>query len=102
MSGIRIKVTDNGIGIGPEDRKNLFKLYFKTQDQKSRDMNKGSHGIGLNMCKRFAELLGGDLYLNEDYNNGCEFVLKLFLKREGFSTFIVDNETHVDEKAFIK
>ena len=45
-------------------------------------MNKGSHGIGLNVCKRFAQQLGGDLYLNEDYSeSGSEFILELCLAR---------------------
>jgi K+-sensing histidine kinase KdpD len=43
-------------------------------------MNQGSHGIGLNICKRFAVILGGDLELNEDVTEGCEFVLKLNLQ----------------------
>lgn len=47
-------VSDTGIGISEDDRKNLFKLFFKTQDEKSKKMNQGSHGIGLNVCKRFA------------------------------------------------
>ena len=52
--GVRIKVTDNGIGISKKDQKNLFKMFFKTQDEKSREKKQGSHGIGLNVCKRFA------------------------------------------------
>ena len=55
-------------------------------------MNQGSHGIGLNMCKRFAVLLGGDLYLNEDYHQGCEFILKLILKRKSYTTYVIDEE----------
>ena len=52
--GVKIRVSDDGIGISEKDRKNLFSLYFKTQDEASRIMNPGSHGIGLNVCKRFA------------------------------------------------
>jgi signal transduction histidine kinase len=55
-------------------------------------MNKGSHGIGLNICKRFAELLGGDLYLNEEYHQGSEFILKLVLKRYRYANFTLDEE----------
>lgn len=43
-------------------------------------MNQGSHGIGLNICKRFAVILGGDLELNENVTEGCEFMLKLNLQ----------------------
>jgi signal transduction histidine kinase len=52
--GVKISVQDNGIGISKNDKKNLFKMYFKTQDQTSSLMNKGSHGIGLSVCKRLA------------------------------------------------
>ena len=55
-------------------------MYFKTTDPKSRKINKGSHGVGLNVCKRFAQRLGGDLNLNSDYPGpGSEFILTLSL-----------------------
>jgi two-component system sensor histidine kinase BarA len=70
-------VTDQGIGISMEDRPNLFKPYFKTKDAKSRSINKESHGLGLNICKKIAKNLGGDLNLNEHYNQGAQFILNL-------------------------
>ena len=47
------------------DRKNLFKPYFKSVCSKSQVANSNSNGIGLNVCKRLAKVLNGDLYLNE-------------------------------------
>ena len=38
-----------------------------------------SHGLGLNICKKIAKSLGGDLILNEDYKEGCEFIFTLTL-----------------------
>lgn len=81
--GVKIRVTDQGIGIAPEDRKNLFDIYFKTRDETSRRMNKGSHGIGLNVCKKFAIALGGDLTLSEEITKGCQFILSLTLTKCG-------------------
>ena len=69
--GVNIRVTDTGIGISPDDRQNLFKIFFKTSDETSRRKNQGSHGIGLNICKRFATNLGGDLIFNEEVTKGC-------------------------------
>jgi signal transduction histidine kinase len=40
-------------------------------------MNFQSHGLGLNICKRIAERLGGDLSLNQNVVGRTEFVLKL-------------------------
>ena len=33
------------------------------------------------VCRRFARILGGDLTLNDDYADGCQFVLSLTLKK---------------------
>jgi signal transduction histidine kinase len=52
--GMNIRVTDSGIGVSKDDRENLFKMYFKTKDEKSRTINGGSHGIGLSVCKNIA------------------------------------------------
>ena len=38
-------------------------------------MNTQSHGLGLNICKKIANSLNGDLKLNEEITNGCEFIL---------------------------
>lgn len=62
--GVNIRVTDQGIGISKEDQDDLFKMFFKTKDEKSRKMNSGSHGIGLSVCKSIAKNLKGDLTLN--------------------------------------
>jgi hypothetical protein len=63
-----------------EDRPNLFKPYFKTKDAQSRSINKESHGLGLNICKKIAKNLGGDLILNESYFQGAQFILSLTAK----------------------
>jgi signal transduction histidine kinase len=71
MVELRIKLTDQGIGVSLEDRLNLFSAYFKTKDAVSRSINKVSHGLGLNICKTIAKSLGGDLILNNYYNQGA-------------------------------
>ena len=43
-------VKDNGIGLSEEDQKSLFKPYFKTTDKTSKQLNKNSYGLGLNIC----------------------------------------------------
>ena len=57
-------MTDEGIGVSEQDQRNLFKMYFRTEDENSLRINKQSNGIGLHFCKRLAQLLGGDLVYN--------------------------------------
>ena len=71
MIGVIISVTDYGIGIAKKDRENLFKPFYKASDVKNREMNPQSHGIGLSVCKKIANSLGGDLILNPDTAVGC-------------------------------
>ena len=43
-------------------------------------MNANSNGIGLNLSKRLAQVLGGDLTLSSQYRTGCQFNLHLPLR----------------------
>lgn len=54
-----VRVKDTGIGISPEDIKKLFQPYFKTTDEINRLMNKGSHGLGLNICQKIVAGMDG-------------------------------------------
>ena len=87
--GVKISVRDWGIGISPEDRKNLFKMYFKTSDKTSATMNRLNHGIGLSVCKQLAKAMNGDLTFNENVMDGTEF--ELFLTLQKFSEFKEEN-----------
>lgn len=73
-------VSDQGMGISEEDRKNLFQPFFKSKDKKSQKKNTQSNGLGLNICKRIAEKMGGDLTCTGGLNRGSEFVLTLVVE----------------------
>jgi len=62
------------MGISKEDKDQLFKPYFKSQNKESNEKNNSSHGLGLNICKRIAARLGGDLKHDDKLTQGCQFV----------------------------
>jgi signal transduction histidine kinase len=66
-----ITVRDNGIGIAPADRARLFKLFTRLDDSRS-----GS-GVGLALCKRAVEKLGGRIWLVPDESPGAAFTFTL-------------------------
>lgn len=75
----QICVADEGMGVPEEDRKNLFKPFFQTKNKKSKKQNTQSNGLGLSICKRIANRLGGDLTCTGGLNRGSEFVLSMVL-----------------------
>ena len=61
---VQISVEDSGPGIRPEQRDRLF-----TKFQESFDLLSQGTGIGLHICKSLCELMGADLYLDDDYHS---------------------------------
>ncbi len=68
---IRFMVQDTGKGIVEADRERMFKFFAKVDD-----LSEGL-GLGLPLAKRHAQNLNGDLFLDEDYHEGCRFILEV-------------------------
>lgn len=68
-------VEDTGKGIAEADRELMFEFFTKVDD-----LSEGL-GLGLPLAKRHAQNLGGDLTLDEDYHDGCRFILEVPLKK---------------------
>lgn len=72
-SDILISVKDNGRGVSLDAKARMFEKYY------SYGKRSGS-GIGLAFAKDIVEKgLNGEIYLNADYNDGAEFIIK-FIK----------------------
>jgi signal transduction histidine kinase len=70
VPGVRISVTDNGVGIPPENMARLFNHGFTTR--------KSGHGFGLHSAALAAQELGGSLRAESDGpGRGAMFVLDL-------------------------
>ncbi|NOU61526.1 tetratricopeptide repeat-containing sensor histidine kinase [Marinifilum caeruleilacunae] len=70
-----LKVKDSGIGISKENQEKLFKLDCNYTTVGTEDET-GS-GLGLILCKEFAEKNGGDIWVESEENKGSEFILSL-------------------------
>ena len=66
-----ITVKDNGIGIPVEEQKNLFEPFFRAHNTG----NIPGTGLGLNIVKRYAELMGGEVVCNSAQNKGTTISL---------------------------
>ena len=80
-----IQVRDQGVGIRPEDREQIFSSFFGTFDSRhhsSGDFGFEQRGIGLGLAivKRFAEMHGGSVEFDSVYGEGTEF--RVIMPRE--------------------
>lgn len=59
VEGVRLVVTDSGIGLAPESLSKVFEMF--TQIDSSDGRKQGGLGIGLNLAKRIVELHHGSI-----------------------------------------
>ncbi len=75
---IKINIVDTGIGIS---KKNLEKLFQPFQQiDTSLTKKQAGTGLGLYLCKKLLNLLGGSISVNSEYRKGSEFSFILPLK----------------------
>jgi PAS domain S-box-containing protein len=70
---IEFHVRDGGIGIPEEDLKHMFERFFRA----SNAGNIQGTGLGLNIVKRYAELLNGSVSFTSRYGKGSTFSILL-------------------------
>ena len=75
---IRFLVKDTGIGIKEEDMEKLFTAYERLDEEKNSGIQ--GTGLGLDISRRFAELMGGSLKCESVYGEGSEFTLAITQK----------------------
>jgi signal transduction histidine kinase/DNA-binding response OmpR family regulator len=78
LDKIEIVVTDNGIGMTPEEREHAFDLFYRG----SQNMSLGS-GLGLALSHEFVQLHGGSIRLESEKGHGTTFKIILpFLQQD--------------------
>ncbi|MFW6101387.1 MAG: PAS domain S-box protein, partial [Bacteroidota bacterium] len=68
---LRFYVSDTGIGISPEMQKKIFER-FRRADLEIASEYEGA-GLGLSISKAYAEMLGGDMWVNSTPGEGSIF-----------------------------
>ncbi|HEY0987336.1 MAG TPA: ATP-binding protein, partial [Kofleriaceae bacterium] len=67
VDGWEFAVRDNGVGILPEDRERVFRLFARA------GKDTAGAGVGLALCKRAVEKLGGKIWLHSERGAGTTF-----------------------------
>lgn len=69
---------DEGIGIPKTETANVFKKFYRIQNQYNQQ---GSVGLGLAFCKELVNFMQGDIFLKSKPGEGSEFTVILPLNR---------------------
>jgi len=70
-----VVVQDTGIGIAPEKQKEIFEVFRQLDGSTTRRY--GGSGLGLALCARLVDLMGGDLDLNSTPGSGSRFEVRM-------------------------
>jgi two-component system sensor histidine kinase/response regulator len=74
---LQFSVLDTGIGVTPEQAARLFQPF--TQADMTTTRRHGGTGLGLTICKRLVELLGGQIWLESEPGRGSTFFFTVWL-----------------------
>lgn len=97
---VLLYVDDSGPGIPEEKRKRVFRKF-----QQSLDIVQQGTGIGLSLCKKMIDLMGGSLYIDDKYESGIQgcpgtrFVIQLRIPPLQLNHTILDNQMARHDRA---
>ncbi len=103
---LKISVIDSGIGIADDDKKIIFEEF--QQSDLTRTKKYQGAGLGLAICKKYVELLGGSIDVLSNKTKGTTFfvllnnvILEKFVANKDSSIFNVNKQKSVSTKEII-
>lgn len=73
--GVRVSVTDSGVGIAPEDLPNIFTKFYQAKNA-DKASTRGT-GVGLALVKALVEAHGGRVFAESTVGSGTTFTVEL-------------------------
>ena len=78
------RVKDNGLGIGDDKQKHLFKEFYMAEEVDVRSTE--GTGLGLTICKVLTKMMGGSIGVQSQLGEGSEFWIDIPLQETQAST----------------
>lgn len=68
-------VEDNGLGMSKDDQKRIFEEFVQIENEASKKW--GGTGLGLVICQRFTQMMGGELEMESEPGKGTKFMVRI-------------------------
>ena len=85
---LRVAIKDTGVGLAEEDQKRIFNAFTQA---KNTETFTGGSGLGLSICKKLAEHMGGDVFVESTLGKGSVFTLEIPVLPHETKTFEMFN-----------
>jgi PAS domain S-box-containing protein len=72
---IFISIADTGIGLRPEEKKELFQEFFRAKNKYTKSIS--GTGLGLTIVKRIVEAYHGTIDIESEFEKGTTVIIKL-------------------------
>lgn len=96
---LEVSVQDSGIGISEEEQRQLFEPF--SQVARSGSASRGGTGLGLTICRKLAEMMGGTVRMESRPGAGTTVMVRLLLQAleclpesEAVKAVVVQRITH--------
>ena len=83
QGSVEIRVSDNGIGIPPNDLPHIFERFYRVD--KARARSSGGTGLGLAIVKHIVQSHRGTVHAESQLEKGTTIVIRLPIRQEGSS-----------------
>jgi two-component system sensor histidine kinase EvgS len=84
-----IKVSDSGMGIAQDQLTEIFSAFTQ---QKQQSLRYGGTGLGLTICKRLMEMMGGEISVDSSLGKGSCFKVELPNLQVCYPSGVIENE----------
>lgn len=92
-----ISVKDSGIGISPEDMPHLFQKFYRIDNKDTQQI--GGTGLGLYLCRKIAESMGGKIWAESTAGIGSTFFVELPRISAEQAKIIAEQQTLLKQQA---
>ncbi|MEM6764395.1 MAG: tetratricopeptide repeat protein [Bacteroidota bacterium] len=95
---LEFAVTDTGIGIPAEKQKNIFDSFQQVDNSISRKF--GGVGLGLAICNKLVQLMGGSIKVESEVSKGSTFLFTIATEADRQAELSDDGARHADKFEF--